>query len=49
MTNDKHTDRRETVHKAADEEDLLNLFDQNSDLLSPTSDWLSTDIAIVIN
>ena len=49
LTHDNLTDRAEPVHKAADEEDLLNLFDQYSDLMSPSSDWLSTDVAIIIN
>ena len=35
MTNDNYTDRTEPVHEAADEEDLLSLFDQYSDLMSP--------------
>ena len=32
-----------------DKEDLLSLFDQYSDLMSPTLAWLSTGITIVIN
>ena len=47
-TNDNHTDRTDPVHEAADE-DLLILFDQYSNVMSPTLDWLSTDIASVIN
>ena len=48
--NDKqnHTNETEPVHETADE-DLLSLFDQYSELMSPTLDWLSTDIATVMN
>ena len=46
---DKQTDTAESVHKSADDAYLLNLFYQYSDLLSSTSDWLSKDIAVVIN
>ena len=48
-TTGNHTDRTEPIHEAADKEDLLSLFDQYSDLVSPTSDRLSADIAVVIN
>ena len=48
MADDKQTDRAESVYKGTDE-DLMSLFDQYSDFKSPTSDWLSIDIALVIN
>ena len=37
-TNDNDTDRTEPVHKTTNEDDLLSLFDQYSELMSPTSD-----------
>ena len=46
MTNDKQTDTAESAHKAADE-DLLSLFDQYSDLMSSSWDWLSKDIDVI--
>ena len=39
LTHDSHTDRAEPLHETADEEDLLSLFDQYSDLMSPNSDY----------
>ena len=48
-TDDKQTDTVVSVQKAADEEDLLSVFDQCSDLLSSNLDWLSKDISVVIN
>ena len=36
MMDNKQTDTTESVHKSADEEDLLNLFDHYSDLMLPT-------------
>ena len=37
-TKNNHTNRTEPLHKAADKEDLLSLFDQYFDLMSTTSD-----------
>ena len=48
-THDINTDGTEPVHEAADEEDLLCLFDQFSDLMLPSLVWLSTDNAVIIN
>ena len=45
-THDIHTGR---VEPLADEEDLLSLFDKYSNLMSPNSDSLSTDDAVIIN
>ena len=49
MKNDKQAEVQESVHKAAHKENLLCLFDQYSDLMSSTSDWLAKDIDIIIN
>ena len=38
MTDDSHTDKTEPVHEAANENDLLSLFDQYFNLMSPTMD-----------
>ena len=48
-THHSHTDRVEPLHKAANEEDLLSLFNQPTDLMSPNSDWLATEDAVIIN
>ena len=37
------------IAKATNEEDLLSLFNQYSDLMSPNSDWLSAEDAVFIN
>ena len=37
-TDDKQIDKTESVHKVLNEENLLSLFDQYSDLMSSTSD-----------
>ena len=39
----------EPLHRAADVEDLLSLFDQYSNLMSSNSDCLATDNAVFIN
>ena len=49
MMDDKQTNTTESVHKLANEENLWSLFDQDSNLMLPTSSWLSTGITIVIN
>ena len=49
FTHDSYTDKTVPAHEAPDEEDFLSLFDQYSDLMSPSSDWLYTDVAIIIN
>ena len=38
MTDDKQIDTAESVHKVADDKNLLSLFDQYSDLVCSTSD-----------
>ena len=43
------TDTAESVPKSAGEEDLLSLFDQYSNLMSPTMAWPSTGISTVLN
>ena len=48
-TDDEQTDTAGSVHNSADEGDLLSLFDNYPDFISPISPWLSTDISIVIN
>ena len=37
-TNNNHTDRTELIMETDDEEDLLSLFEQYSDLMLPTLD-----------
>ena len=37
------------LHEAAIEEDLLSLFNQYSDSMSPNSDWLATKDEVIIN
>ena len=49
LTTDSHTDRAESSYEAADEEDLLSLCNQYSNLLSPNSDWLSAEDSVIIS
>ena len=49
MTNYNDTDRTEPIQEAANDEDLLSLFNQYTGFMSPTLDWLSTDLAFIIN
>ena len=49
LTHDSPTNRAQPLHEAADEEDLLSLFDQYYNLISANLDWLSTDDSIIIN
>ena len=48
-TNDSLTDRAEPLQEAADEKDLLSLFNKYSNLMSPNLDCLATEDAVIIN
>ena len=49
VTDDEQADTAESANKTADEEDLLNLFNQYPDVMSSISDWLFKDIDVIIN
>ena len=49
LTHESPTDRAEPLHEAADEEDVMSLFNQYSNLMSPNSTWLATEDVIIIN
>ena len=49
FTHDGHRDRAEPLHETGNEEVPLSLFNQHSDLMAPSSDWLATEDAVTIN
>ena len=49
LKHDSQADTSEPSQKTANGEDLLSLFNQYSDLISPDSDWLATEDAVIFN
>ena len=49
MTDDKQIETAESVHQVVDEENLVSLIDQYSNLMSSTLNLLAKDIDVIIN
>ena len=47
-TKENNTGSKEPTNKPSNEEDLINLVEQYSSLTQPTSDWLGTNVTVVI-
>ena len=49
LTHNSQLDRVDLSHETTNGEDMLSLFNQYSDLISPNWDWLATEESVIIN